>query len=324
MRARVSKEFAPYTQLAVEDVPEPPVEAGFVMVDVKAAGVNFPDILLVEGKYQMKPELPFVPGMEAAGVVSQLGEGVQGVKEGDRVIVATMLGAFAEKVPAHSSQLVPMPDSMSFEEGAALTTIYGTSYHALKDRAKLKEGETVLVLGAAGGVGIAAVQLAKAMGAKVIAAASNAEKLAFAKQNGADEVVNYSDEDLKARVKELTEGKGVDVVYDPVGGDLAEAALRASGWESRYLVVGFASGPIPKIPLNLALLNSRDILGVFWGAWVGRNPRANAQNIKELYDFYVAGKIKPQVSAAYALEDYANAFDDLLERRVKGKVVLTP
>jgi NADPH2:quinone reductase len=324
MRALVCKEFAPYTQLAVEDVPEPPVEAGFVMVDVKAAGVNFPDILLVEGKYQMKPELPFVPGMEAAGVVSQLGEGVQGVKEGDRVIVATMLGAFAEKVPAHSSQLVPMPDSMSFEEGAALTTIYGTSYHALKDRAKLKEGETVLVLGAAGGVGIAAVQLAKAMGAKVIAAASNAEKLAFAKQNGADEVVNYSDEDLKARVKELTEGKGVDVVYDPVGGDLAEAALRASGWESRYLVVGFASGPIPKIPLNLALLNSRDILGVFWGAWVGRNPRANAQNIKELYDFYVAGKIKPQVSAAYALEDYANAFDDLLERRVKGKVVLTP
>ncbi len=324
MRALVCKEFAPYTQLTVDEVPEPPVQAGFVMVDVKAAGVNFPDILLVEGKYQMKPETPFVPGMEAAGVVSQLGEGVQGVSEGDRVIVATMLGAFAEKVPAHSSQLVPMPDSMSFEEGAALTTIYGTSYHALKDRAQLKEGETVLVLGAAGGVGIAAVQLAKAMGAKVIAAASSAEKLEFAKQNGADEVVNYSDEDLKARVKELTEGKGVDVVYDPVGGDLAEAALRASGWQARYLVVGFASGPIPKIPLNLALLNSRDIMGVFWGAWVGRNPRANAQNIKELFDFYVAGKIKPQVSAAYSLDDYANAFDDLLERRVKGKVVLTP
>lgn len=324
MRALVCKDFAPYTQLTVEEVPEPPVEAGFVMVDVKAAGVNFPDILLVEGKYQMKPELPFVPGMEAAGVVSKLGEAVQGVKEGDRVIVATMLGAFAEKVPAHSSQLVPMPDSMSFEEGAALTTIYGTSYHALKDRAKLQEGETVLVLGAAGGVGIAAVQLAKAMGAKVIAAASSSEKLAFARENGADEVINYTDEDLKARVKELTEGKGVDVVYDPVGGDLAEPALRASGWQSRYLVVGFASGPIPKIPLNLALLNSRDIMGVFWGAWVGRNPRANAQNIKELYDFYVAGKIKPQVSASYSLDDYANAFDDLLERRVKGKVVLTP
>ncbi len=324
MRALVCKDFAPYTQLTVEDVPEPPVEAGFVMVDVKAAGVNFPDILLVEGKYQMKPPLPFVPGMEAAGVVSHLGEGVSDVKEGDRVIVATMLGAFAEKVPAHSSQLVPMPDSMSFEEGAALTTIYGTSYHALKDRAQLKEGETVLVLGAAGGVGIAAVQLAKAMGAKVIAAASTAEKLEFAKENGADEVINYTEEDLKARVKELTEKQGVDVVYDPVGGDLAEAALRASGWQSRYLVVGFASGPIPKIPLNLALLNSRDIMGVFWGAWVGRNPRANAQNIKELYDFYVAGKIKPQVSASYSFDDYTRAFDDLLERRVKGKVVLTP
>lgn len=324
MRALVCKDFAPYDQLTVEEIAEPPVGAGFVMVDVKAAGVNFPDILLVEGKYQMKPEPPFVPGMESAGVVSALGEGVSDVKEGDRVIVATMLGAFAEKVPAHSSQLVPMPETMSFEEGAALTTIYGTSYHALKDRAALKEGETVLVLGAAGGVGIAAVQLAKAMGAKVIAAASTAEKLAFAKENGADETVNYSEEDLKARVKELTEGKGVDVVYDPVGGDLAEAALRASGWESRYLVVGFASGPIPKIPLNLALLNSRNILGVFWGAWVGRNPRANAQNIKELFDFYVAGKIKPQVSAAYKLEDYGQAFDDLLERRVKGKVVLTP
>jgi NADPH2:quinone reductase len=324
MRALVCKDFAPYDQLSVEEIPEPPVGAGFVMVDVKAAGVNFPDILLVEGKYQMKPETPFVPGMEAAGVVSALGEGVSDVKEGDRVIVATMLGAFAEKVPAHSSQLVPMPETMSFEEGAALTTIYGTSYHALKDRAALKEGETVLVLGAAGGVGIAAVQLAKAMGAKVIAAASTAEKLAFAKENGADETVNYTEEDLKARVKELTEGKGVDVVYDPVGGDLAEAALRASGWESRYLVVGFASGPIPKIPLNLALLNSRNILGVFWGAWVGRNPRANAQNIKELFDFYVAGKIKPQVSAAYALEDFGGAFDDLLQRRVKGKVVLTP
>lgn len=324
MRALVCKEFAPYTQLTVEEVPEPPVEAGFVMVDVKAAGVNFPDILLVEGKYQMKPPLPFVPGMEAAGVISELGEGVSGVKTGDRVIVATMLGAFAEKVPAHSSQLVPMPDSMSFEEGAALTTIYGTSYHALKDRAQLQEGETVLVLGAAGGVGIAAVQLAKAMGAKVIAAASTAEKLAFARENGADEVINYTEEDLKARVKEITDKQGVDVVYDPVGGDLAEAALRASGWQSRYLVVGFASGPIPKIPLNLALLNSRDILGVFWGAWVGRNPRANAQNIKELFDFYVAGKIKPQVSASYSLENYTHAFDDLLERRVKGKVVLTP
>jgi len=324
MRALVCKDFAPYDQLTVEDVPEPELGEGMVMIDVKAAGVNFPDILLVEGKYQMKPPTPFVPGMEAAGVISKLGENVQGLEEGQRVLVATMLGAFAEKVPAHFSQVVPMPDSMSYEEGAALTTIYGTSYHALKDRAKLKEGETVLVLGAAGGVGIATVQLAKAMGAKVIAAASSDEKLAFAKENGADETVNYTTEDLKAKVKELTGGKGVDVVYDPVGGDFAEPALRASGWDARYLVIGFAAGPIPKIPLNLALLNSRNIMGVFWGAWVGREPRANAQNMKEIFDFFEAGKIKPQISASYKLEDVGKAFEDLMERRVKGKVVLTP
>jgi NADPH2:quinone reductase len=324
MRALVCKDFAPYDQLKVEDVPEPELGEGMVMIDVKAAGVNFPDILLVEGKYQMKPPTPFVPGMEAAGVISKLGENVQGLEMGQRVLVATMLGAFAEKVPAHFSQVVPMPDSMSFEEGAALTTIYGTSYHALKDRAKLKEGETVLVLGAAGGVGIATVQLAKAMGATVIAAASSDEKLAFAKENGADETVNYTTEDLKTKVKDLTGGKGVDVVYDPVGGDFAEPALRASGWDARYLVVGFAAGPIPKIPLNLALLNSRNIMGVFWGAWVGREPRANAQNLKEIFDFFEAGKIKPQISASYTLEDVGKAFEDLMERRVKGKVVLTP
>jgi len=324
MRALVCKDFAPYDQLQVEDVPEPELGEGMVMVDVKAAGVNFPDILLVEGKYQMKPPTPFVPGMEAAGVVSRLGEAVQGVEEGQRVIVATMLGAFAEKVPAHFSQIVPMPDSMSFEQGAALTTIYGTSYHALKDRAKLRDGETVLVLGAAGGVGIATVQLAKAMGAKVIAAASSDEKLQFARENGADETINYTTEDLKTRAKELSGGKGVDVVYDPVGGDFAEPALRASGWDARYLVVGFASGPIPKIPLNLALLNSRNIMGVFWGAWVGREPKANAQNMKELFDFFEAGKINPQISASYALDDVEKAFEDLMERRVKGKVVLTP
>lgn len=324
MRALVCKDFAPYDQLQVEDVPEPELGEGMVMVDVKAAGVNFPDILLVEGKYQMKPPTPFVPGMEAAGVVSKLGEKVQGVEEGQRVIVATMLGAFAEKVPAHFSQIVPMPDAMSYEQGAALTTIYGTSYHALKDRAKLKEGETVLVLGAAGGVGIAAVQLAKAMGATVIAAASSDEKLQFARDNGADAVINYATEDLKVRAKELSGGKGVDVVYDPVGGDFAEPALRASGWDARYLVIGFASGPIPKIPLNLALLNSRNIMGVFWGAWVGREPKANAQNMKELFDFFEAGKINPQVSASYALDNVRKAFEDLMERRVKGKVVLTP
>ncbi len=324
MRALVCKEFAPYDQLTVEDVPEPDLAEGMVMVDVKAAGVNYPDILLVEGKYQMKPETPFVPGMEASGVVSKVGPGVQGVEEGQRVIVATMLGAFAEKVPAPAMQLVPMPDAMSFDEGAALTTIYGTSYHALKDRAALKEGETLVVLGAAGGVGLASVQLGKAMGAKVIACASSADKLKVAEEAGADAVINYSEEDLKARIRELTDNKGADVVYDPVGGDFAEPALRATGWGARYLVVGFAAGPIPKIALNLALLNSRDIMGVFWGAWVGRNPRANAQNMKELFDLYEAEKIKPRISAAYPLDDFKSAFGDIMGRKVKGKVVLNP
>jgi NADPH2:quinone reductase len=323
MRALVCEEFAPYEELSVHDVPDPELAEGMVMVDVKAAGVNFPDVLLVEGKYQMKPPTPFVPGMEASGVVSALGEGVQGVEIGQRVIVATMLGAFAEKVPAAANQLVPMPDSMSFEEGAAFTTIYGTSYHALKQRADLKKGETILVLGAAGGVGLATVQIAKAMGATVIAAASSAEKLQIASDAGADHLINYAEDDLKKAVKELTGGKGVDVVYDPVGGDLAEPALRATGWGARYLVIGFAAGDIPKIPLNLVLLNSRDICGVFWGSWAGQFPRENAQNIKELFDLYEAGKIKPRISASYDLEEFKQAFADIMERRVKGKVVLT-
>ncbi|WP_375283983.1 NADPH:quinone oxidoreductase family protein [Marinicauda pacifica] len=323
MRALVCEEFAPYEELSVHDVPDPELAEGMVMVDVKAAGVNFPDVLLVEGKYQMKPPTPFVPGMEASGVVSALGEGVQGVEIGQRVIVATMLGAFAEKVPAAANQLVPMPDSMSFEEGAAFTTIYGTSYHALKQRADLKKGETILVLGAAGGVGLATVQIAKAMGATVIAAASSTEKLQIASDAGADHLINYAEEDLKKAVKEVTGGKGVDVVYDPVGGDLAEPALRATGWGARYLVIGFAAGDIPKIPLNLVLLNSRDIRGVFWGSWAGQFPRENAQNIKELFDLYEAGKIKPRISASYDLEEFKQAFADIMERRVKGKVVLT-
>ncbi|PWE17402.1 NADPH:quinone oxidoreductase [Marinicauda salina] len=324
MRALICEEFAPYDQLKVAEADAPPAGEGMVVIDVRAAGVNFPDILLVEGKYQMRPDTPFIPGMEIAGEVSEIGANVSGFKPGDRVIAATMLGGFAEKVAAPAAQIVPMPDSMSFEEGAALTTIYGTSYHALKQRADLKAGETLLVLGAAGGVGLAAVQIAKAMGATVIAAASSDEKLDVAKESGADAGINYASEDLKARAKELTDGKGVDVVYDPVGGDLAEPALRAVGWEGRYLVVGFAAGDIPKIPLNLALLNSRDIQGVFWGAWAGRNPRENAANMKALFDLYEAGKIKPRISAAYPLDDFKQAFDDIMQRRVMGKVVLTP
>lgn len=323
MRALICKEFGPYENLEVAEVDAPPLNEGFVQVDVKAAGVNFPDILLVEGKYQAQPPFPFIPGTECSGVVSEAGKNTAGFKPGDRVIVATMLGGFAEQAVAPAAQVIPIPDVMSFEHAAAFTTIYGTSYHALKQRAKLQPGETVLVLGAAGGVGLATVQLAKAMGATVIAAASSAEKLEIAKEAGADALINYAEEDLKARVRELTANKGVDVVYDPVGGDYSEAALRATGWGGRYLVIGFAAGPIPKVPLNLALLNSRDILGVFWGAWAGRNPRENAQNMKELFDLYEAKKITPHISAAYPLEEFAQAFADIMERRVKGKVILT-
>lgn len=323
MRALICKEFGPYENMEVAEVEAPPLGEGFVQVDVKAAGVNFPDILLVEGKYQAQPPFPFIPGTECAGIVSELGKNTSGFKPGDRVIVATMLGGFAEQAVAPAAQVIPIPDAMSFEHAAAFTTIYGTSYHALKQRAKLQPGESVLVLGAAGGVGLATVQLAKAMGAKVIAAASSAEKLEIAREGGADELINYTTEDMKARVREITGGKGVDVVYDPVGGDYSEAALRATGWGGRYLVIGFAAGPIPKVPLNLALLNSRDILGVFWGAWAGRFPRENAQNMKELFDLYEAGKISPHISASYPLNDFAKAFADIMERRVKGKVILT-
>lgn len=323
MKAVVCKEFAPYQQLTVEDVEDPVAEAGHIVIDVKAAGVNFPDILLVEGKYQMKPPLPFIPGGEVSGTVSAIGEGVQGFKLGDRVVAATLLNGFAEKVATAAVQAAPIPDAMPFDEAAALITTYATTIHALKQRAELKEGETLVVLGAGGGVGTAACQLGKAYGARVIACARGADKLAAAKQAGADELIDYESEDLKARLKELTGGKGADVVYDAVGGPFSEPAMRGLGWGGRFLVVGFAAGDIPKMPLNLALLNSRDIRGVFWGAWAGQFPKENGKNMAELFALYAKGQIKPMVSASYPLEDVTKAFDDLMERRVKGKVVLT-
>ncbi|WP_421791277.1 NADPH:quinone oxidoreductase family protein [Hyphobacterium sp.] len=323
MKAVICKDFAPYQNLSVEEVEDPKAGPGQVIVDIKAAGVNFPDILLVEGKYQMKPPLPFIPGGEVAGVVETVGEGVAGFKPGDRVVAATLLDGFAEKAAVAASQVAPIPDVMPFEEAAALITTYATTIHALKQRAELKDGETLVVLGAGGGVGTAACQLGKAYGARVIACARGEEKLATAKQAGADELVDYDAEDLKARLKELTSGKGADVVYDAVGGAYSEPAMRALGWGGRFLVIGFAAGDIPKMPLNLALLNSRDIRGVFWGAWAGQFPKENGANMAELFELYVAGKIKPMVSASYPLEDVTKAFDDLMARRVKGKVVLT-
>lgn len=323
MRAVICKEFAPYKNLTVEEVADPQAGQGQVVIDVKAAGVNFPDILLVEGKYQMKPPLPFTPGGEVSGTIAAVGDGVEGFKEGDRVVAATLLDGFAEKVVTAANQVAPIPDSMPFDEAAALITTYATTIHALKQRGDLKSGETLVVLGAGGGVGTAACQLGKAYGARVIGCARGKEKLEAARQAGADELVDYDSEDLKARLKELTGGKGADVVYDAVGGGYSEPAMRALGWGGRFLVIGFAAGDIPKMPLNLALLNSRDIRGVFWGAWAGQFPQENGKNMAELFELYVAGKIKPMVSASYPLDDVTKAFDDLMQRRVKGKVVLT-
>lgn len=321
MRAVMCTELG--APLTVGEVPDPQPQPGQVRVAVKAAGVNFPDTLIVQGKYQFKPDLPFSPGGEVAGVVDAIGPDVQGVKVGDRVIAFTVYGGFAEAVCVDARALVPMPDDLDFVTAGGLVLAYGTTIHALSDRARLKEGETLLVLGAAGGVGLSAVEIGKAMGAKVIAAASSPEKLATCTEHGADETIDYSKEDLKARVKELTGGNGADVIYDPVGGDFAEPALRSIAWEGRYLVVGFAAGEIPEIPLNLALLKGCQIVGVFWGAFAARDPKGNASNIAKLLGWVRDGTIKPLVSATYPLEEATEALRQISERRAQGKIVLT-
>lgn len=321
MRALVCKEYGPPESLVIEELPDPVAGKGEIVVDVEAAGINFPDVLMIAGKYQVKTPTPFVPGNEAAGVVSAVGDGVKRIKTGDRVIIMTRGSAFAEKVVAEELTTMPLPDGLDFEQGAGFAVTYGTSYHALKQSANLEPGETVLVLGAAGGVGITAVEIAKAMGARVIAAASSDEKLEFAKSAGADEVINYSNESLKERAKELTDGKGVDVVYDPVGGELADQSLRSLAWHGRYLVVGFASGDIPSLPLNLALLKEARIVGVWYGAWAERHSDELAANAAALGEMIAGGAIRPRCSETFALEDFVAAFRVLAERRVLGKVV---
>ena len=323
MKAVLCKELGMPDKLVVEDVPSPNAAQGQVVVSVKACGVNFPDTLIIQGKYQFKPEMPFSPGGEVAGVVKQIGEGVKRVKPGDRVIAFNTWGGFAEEMVVDADRTIPMPASMDFIPAAAFVLTYGTSYHALKDRADIKAGETLLVLGAAGGVGLAAVQLGKAMGARVIAAASSDEKLKVCRENGADETINYGLEDLRARVKAITAGKGVDVVYDPVGGPYSEPALRDMAWKGRFLVVGFASGDIPKVALNLTLLKGCSIVGVFWGAFTRNEPERNRENNWELMAMSAAGKIKPHIHATYPLERAAEALNEVLNKRVSGKVVLT-
>jgi len=323
MRAVLCKRYGPPSDLVVEDVPSPKPGEGQVLVAVHAAGVNFPDTLIIQGKYQFKPDLPFSPGGEVAGVVRDIGPGVTGIRPGDRVIAATTWGGYAEEVVAEAKRIIPMPEGMDFTTAAAFVLTYGTSHHALKDRAALKPGETLLVLGAAGGVGLAAVEIGKAMGARVIAAASSDDKLATCREHGADETINYTSENLRERIKALTDGRGVDVVYDPVGGDYSELALRGMAWGGRFLVVGFAAGKIPSIPLNLTLLKGCAIVGVFWGAFTRNEPRRNEENLQELLAWFKAGKVRPHISASYPLERAADALHDVMDRKVKGKVVLT-
>jgi len=309
--------------MTVEEWDDPVPGDNEILFDVKAAGLNFADVLIVAGQYQVKTPPPFIPGNEAAGAVAAVGKGVTRFKIGDPVIGALRGGAFAEKSVVAEASAIPLPTAMNFKQGAAYSVAYGTSYHALKQGARLQPGETVLVLGAAGGVGCAAIDIAKAMGADVIAAASSDEKLAFAEDAGADETINYSTQGLKDTVKTLTAGRGVDVIYDPVGGDLAEQALRACAWQGRYMVVGFASGDIPRLPLNLTLLKEASIVGVWYGTWAEKHPGEFMQNIQELEQMVNAGQLRPRFSEAFALDNFADAFRVITERRVLGKVVLT-
>ena len=330
MKALQCTELGGPEKLKVNDVPEPKAIQDHVVIDNKAASVNFPDVLMIQGLYQFQPELPFCPGGESSGIVSAIGEGVKNIEIGDRVFAMTGLGAFAEKIVVHKSSVVRIPETMNYETAAALPMTYGTSLYALKQRAELKEGETLLVLGAAGGVGLATVELGKAMGAKVIAAASTQEKLDLCIKHGADEGFIYPsgnlDRDqqkkLSSKIKELTGGIGVNVVYDPIGDAYSEPCIRATAWDGRYLVIGFAAGEIPKIPINLALLKGMKIVGVFWGAWVGMFPEENKQNFQELFELHSQGKINPEVSDSFLLEDGASAIAHLKDRKAKGKVII--
>ena len=309
--------------LSLEEVSPLRPEAGQIVIAVKAASVNFPDTLIIQGKYQLKPELPFSPGSEVAGTVARVGEGVTGFEVGQRVVAPLGFGAFAEEAIAESGRTLPLPDSMDFDEASAFVLTYGTSYYALKDRGALKPGETVLILGAAGGVGLAAIQIAKAMGAIVIAAASSEEKRQLCLREGADHAVDYTQADFRDQLKELTGGKGVDVIYDPVGGDVSEAAFRSMAWNGRFLVVGFAAGDIPRIPLNLPLLKGASIVGVFWGAFCRQEPDLNAQNMQELFDLHARGKLKPVICATYPLERAPEALEFVAGRGALGKVVIS-
>ena len=332
MKALQCVELGGPEKLVVKDVADPEIAEDHIIIEVKSASVNFPDVLMIQGLYQFQPPLPFIPGGESAGVVIEIGDGVEGFNIGDKVFAATGVGGICEKILAHKNNVRPITENMDFEIAAALSVTYGTSIYALKQRANLKAGETLLVLGASGGVGLATVQLGKAMGAKVIAAASTQEKVDICIENGADEGFVYpsgnldrdQQKELSNKIKELTGGLGPNVIYDPVGGTYAEPCLRSIAWDGRYLVIGFAAGAdqIPKMPLNLTLLKGCQIVGVFWGAWTGMFPAENQKNFEELFEMYKDGKINPAPSDKFTLETSAEAIAHLKDRKAKGKVVI--
>ncbi len=330
MKALQCVEMGGPDKLEINEVESPSAIPGHVVIDVKSGSINFPDVLMIQGLYQYQPPLPFTPGGESAGIISEIGEDVTKFKVGDKVFAMTGTGAFAEKILAHEGSCTLIPDSMDYDSAAALSMTYGTSLYALKQRANIQPGETLLVLGASGGVGIAAIELGKAMGAKVIAAASTQDKIDMCMAHGADEGFIYpsgnldrdQQKQLSNKIKELTGGMGANVVYDPVGDSYAEPCLRATAWEGRYLVIGFAAGEIPKIPLNITLLKGCQIVGVFWGAWVGLFPDENKKNFDELFKLHAEGRINPEVSQRFALEDSAEAFSHLANRKAKGKVII--
>lgn len=324
MKAVVCAAWGQPDNLEVQELPDLQAGPGQVVVAVRAAGVNFPDVLMVQGKYQFKPELPFVPGSEVAGVVHAVADDVTTFQPGDRVIAFTPTGGFGQQLLTSAQALIPMPAGMDFDTAAAITLTYGTSYHAIVDRAKLEAGETMLVLGAAGGVGLAAIEIGKALGARIIACASTEAKLEVCRQHGADVLINYSKDDWRDALKAATGGKGPDVIYDPVGGVYAEPAFRSIGWGGRYLVVGFANGEIPKLPLNLPLLKGAAVLGVFWGEFTKRDPKGNFNNMRQLLQWLHEGKIKPHISARYPLAQTADALKAMAARAVTGKVIILP
>ena len=324
MKAIVCKAWGLPETLVIEEQADLLPAAGEIVIDIMAAGVNFPDVLIIQNKYQFKPELPFTPGNELAGTVHAVGAGVTQYKVGDKVFAFVPQGAFAQQVKVTADAVLPMAAGMDFDTAAAITLTYGTSHHAVVDRAQLKAGETMLVLGAGGGVGLAAIEIGKALGARVIAAASTTEKLAVCKEHGADVLINYTTEDLREAIKAATNGKGPDVVYDPVGGSYTEPAFRSIAWRGRYLVIGFANGEIPKLPLNLPLLKGASLVGVFWGDFARREPAHNLAAMQELMRWLAEGKIKPHISARYALADTPQALIDMASRKVTGKIVILP